>query len=708
MPPNGLWPIPRHHLYNGTPSRPTFNAKDFEKAETASEKGEMARTHGSESALAKFEAQLEDTNTTKKKKKDRKDKKNKKRRVSSTKNEEAGSNKTGATSSADVGAVTSEAISLGRTPASPNTKAKRTKEGHEVSSDVLLKLAKKRKRKSDSSMAAQFPSTKKTEDTKKGGFNIGADMVKNIENTMAAMGTHFGQVAKEPAEKKSKKTRKSDSKKAAAVSAMGVGLELQRSLSGQSSNQMKSGKGTQKEPRKKAKIGEHGSDEPALRRTPSPRKKTAVPLPAPSTPPTIMPLPQPTRNKSNVTAEQSEIIVPETPPSSAVQGNRTYIRTPIPLPSLAASKSHPFKALKSSESALKESALEDQQEESSLKLTQPLSDEPKPKPQPRQRASRASSVTSSVASSKSSSVSIIDLFNRVAKPYARSGAGVDPFATLDSKKPKSQESHEEAQLKEFNERFNAVLQSVNFTVEKEYLNQHLDWYLENGTEYPFPCLGKGSGCTPKKEDALRLSKEKKGGVSMKNAVAVSGGDASALHEVTERAEKAEQFLMLAIRARVPVPIGRLEGTWTLYCPEYSAHHYDRYGYGARTLTISSIAGFHDKNAYTARLSIPPRSVTYSILTFSVPPHASFRKTVIKTAQEGYTMDAIFLGNGFLQLRVDLNLLLTGKSTEMVGGRKVYMEFVGIHEKAVEWEERKDEVEEEGRKLFARYGGVDDD
>jgi hypothetical protein len=54
------------------------------------------------------------------------------------------------------------------------------------------------------------------------------------------------------------------------------------------------------------------------------------------------------------------------------------------------------------------------------------------------------------------------------------------------------------------------------------------------------------------------------------------------------------------------------------------------------------------------------------------------------------------------------LLLTGKSTEAVGGRKVYMEFVGIHEKAVEWEGGKDDAEEDAKRLFAESDGVDMD
>lgn len=743
MPPKGLWPIPRHHLYDGTPRRRTFNAKDFESIDTGTPKEDMASQESAASALARFEAQLEDPSFNKKKKKKKekrkekkKEKKEKKLRVSSNSEEKSRVNITGATSSFGAGSGKSAATPSTRTAVSSNTKAKRSSSKEDIEAPApnpLSKSAKKRKRQSETGMAAPASMAKGAGNTKSGDFVIGVDMLKNIESSMAGLGDHFRQNVVQPS-KKPKKARKESSKKAtipADIDDQAAKSTLSLLGSIQIDKNKVIGKSSSKKMEKEDK--DIAQDMP---RTPSSVKKTAIPLPSisstktptatlaaspftkeafesmqlPSTPRPLTRQLAPPHAMEKPTVEQSNIIVPETPPSSAAQAPRTYIKTPIPLPSLTESKTHPFKKLQRSTSELgDEATVQGENNEPSSKLEQIVYGEPKPKLQRRNRTSRASSVAS--VSSKSSSVksvSIIDLFNRRAKPYARSGVGEDPFATPQSKKSKPQDSQEEAQLKDFNDRFALVLQSVNFAAEQEYLNQHLDWYIENGTEYPFPCLGRVSGCTPKKEEALRLSKENASIMSTKKTIATSGGDTTALHEVTERANKAEQFLMLAIRARVPVPIGCLEGSWTLYCPEYSVHHYDRYGYGARTLTISSIAGLHDKNAYTARLSIPPRSITYSILTFSVPPHASFRTTVLKTAQEGYTMDAIFIGNGFLQLRVDLNLLLTGKSTEMVGGRKVYMEFIGVHEKAVEWVESKDDVEEEGRKLFARYGGVDDD
>lgn len=65
---------------------------------------------------------------------------------------------------------------------------------------------------------------------------------------------------------------------------------------------------------------------------------------------------------------------------------------------------------------------------------------------------------------------------------------------------------------------------------------------------------------------------------------------------------------------------------------------------------------------------------------------------------------MFLGNGYLLLRLDLGLLLSGKPALMRGGRRVLMEFVGVHESAVVWRAEQDELEVVGRRLFAKYDG----
>jgi hypothetical protein len=267
---------------------------------------------------------------------------------------------------------------------------------------------------------------------------------------------------------------------------------------------------------------------------------------------------------------------------------------------------------------------------------------------------------------------------------------------------KHREHHEESGATVFGKKYRKAQKTTNFSDEAEYLDAHLKWQIDNNSKGPLPCLGLATGCNSKREQVLRLSKEDSS--NFLKVLVTTDGEHSTLEEAKTRCTAAESFLAMAVAAKVPVPIGQVEGVWTLYCPNYSQIHIDKYGFGQRTLNIFSIPDFQDDRSYTARLSIPPRSMLYSVLSFTVPPHASFRTTTIKTSVEGYKLDLIFLGNGYLQLRVDLNLLLRGKPTETAEGKPMYMEFIGVHENAVQWREKEDELEVEGRKLFAKYDG----
>ncbi|KAF3041410.1 hypothetical protein E8E11_001931 [Didymella keratinophila] len=333
-------------------------------------------------------------------------------------------------------------------------------------------------------------------------------------------------------------------------------------------------------------------------------------------------------------------------------------------------------------------------------ITQPLSDEPKLRPR---AVSRAASTAGSTTSG-GTTPSVKEMFARVGKPYSRSGAEIDPFVVPDVRKKVRRETHEEASTRVFNERFEAAQKAVNFTDEAEYLTSFLAWRKANNALGPLPCLGiKASGCSTKKENALKLIRE-----DPKNplkVVVTTEADSALLEDASSRAVAAESLLAMSITARIPIPTGALEGAWKLFCAPYSATHVDKYGYGQRTLTIHSVPGSQDLSSFTARLSIPPRSMLYQISLFEVPPHASFRSTVVKTSVEGYKMEVVFLGNGYLLLRADLKLLLSGREATANGGKKAgIMEFVGVHERAVVWRESEDELEVVGRRLFAKYDG----
>jgi len=133
----------------------------------------------------------------------------------------------------------------------------------------------------------------------------------------------------------------------------------------------------------------------------------------------------------------------------------------------------------------------------------------------------------------------------------------------------------------------------------------------------------------------------------------------------------------AVVTGIPVPVGDLEGTYKVYCPKYTDTHLDKYGFGQREFVISKPSGFVG-STYTARLNLPPRPMGFAVLSFDVPPNASFRTIQLKTSAENYTMDLIVLGNGHILLRVDIGLFLTGKRAA------TGMEFVGVKEGAVQW------------------------
>lgn len=327
---------------------------------------------------------------------------------------------------------------------------------------------------------------------------------------------------------------------------------------------------------------------------------------------------------------------------------------------------------------------------------EPLNEISKSRPQTRSGVSTGTS-----AATSSGSMSIKDAFARIGKPYNRSAAENDPFSASDDKPKRSSQSRDEASIDVFNEKYKTVVRAVDWVSEAQYLDKYLEWdAIHKAAEVA--CLHKMTGCTAKKEELIRRSKEQD--MAVLAHLDTSDEDHTKFEVATSQAERAEDLLMLATKARVPVPIGSISGRWTLYCPTYAKSHYDKYGYGAREMVISTIAGFRSP-MYTARLQLPPRTMSFTILTFEVPPHASFRTTRVKTASEGYTMEMVFLGNGYLHLRLDLGLMLQGKAGGKEEGAGV-MEFVAVHERAMVWFAKEDgePLDEEAKRLFRKYDG----
>jgi hypothetical protein len=513
-----------------------------------------------------------------------------------------------------------------------------------------------RKRKRASANKTETPS-RSLEASAQGSFVVGGDILHALESSMGNLSSNFAYVPT-PAlvqypEKRSKKKRKSE-------------------------------------------INE--KKEPAS----SAAKKDARPMEKKST------------NGSTIGFSNLGASMPQTPTKMIAANNAASVKeTPVPLPSDVSTHLSPPMSLDNKEPTISSSTRQvtrtvDIEPKSQapltvsnlVKYTQPLNDTPKPKPRPHNVLSGAASTVSSV-----SSLDVRGDLTRTSKPYSRSGAEIDPFVTPCIKKTIRREFHEESHASVFKERYRKSRKTVNFSDEAEYLDKHFEWQFENNAKGLLPCLGVATGCNSKREQVLRLSKEDPS--NLLKILVTTDSEHDALDDAKSRCTAAEYFLIMAVAARVPVPIGRVEGVWSLYCPSYSQFHVDKYGFGQRTLSIFSMPSLADPQAYTARLSIPPRSMLYSVLSFTVPPHASFRTTTIRTSAEGYKMQLVFLGNGYLQLRVDLNLLLRGKPTETAEGKSMYMEFIGVHENAVVWRKKEDELEVEGRKLFAKYdGGLD--
>ncbi|KAF2683379.1 hypothetical protein K458DRAFT_389996 [Lentithecium fluviatile CBS 122367] len=687
MPPKGLYAMGRHHLYGGQMPRRSFNSNDFqpkpepEKA-TEADTAAVHTQHGADDARR----------AAKKERKEKKEKKKRTESVSKQSNHEAD------------GAIGNTKATLDVSDPKKERK-KANKEAKRAAQEGPTSEGRKKKRKRDSEAVAETPAVAHR-GVANGGFVVGGDLADSVMtslNGLGTLGTHpfeTLQTSEKPSKKKKRSRRKSQDINIDEQPKAGeVAKDVLRSTAEKPKQE--------KYEKKKTEKAQQPQDE-ALPKITTPRK-TPVPFPQLSQRPT----------------SSAGVLVPETPPPKAANYVNLLPKGPVSFsqpvantatqckpskkervtvllstPTSAGDVRTPKSAPPVTSNGVSRPSVPNALTDANLnKHTKPSIKDPKP----RQRSRGAVSTVTSLLES-ASTPSIIEAFARIGKPYARSGAEVDPFVVPETKVKERRETHEEASMNVFNERFCELQKAVNFTEEQGYLENYVTWGVDNASNQ-LPCLGNVTGCTAKKEEILRLGREEN--LTILNHLDTDGGDLNALTDAANRARLADELLMLSLKARVPVPIGRLEGTWTLYCPKYAATHYDRYGYGQRTLTISSIAGFKHKNSYTARLNIPPRSMSYSILAFSTPPHASFRTSTIKTAAEGYTMDVVFLGNGYLQLRVDLNLLLKGKATGEVEGKKVHMEFIGVHEKAVKWFDKKNELEEEAKKLFAKYDGHDD-
>lgn len=553
MGPKGLYTVPRHHTYRGQPQLATFNSNDFDEPEPVTAKPDEKKDH---------DVRERDAEHATKKEKER-DKRNKEHRQSEGNAKNATSDEAVTVPAGKARDNVSDEYIKPVNAVSSNIKTKRSKKNKKQEQVRPLSHSTPRKRKRDSEMNNTTLSSAHVDIDHYLGpsFGAGDEMVKNLETALYGVGAHFIPNLNEPEKKKSKKKKKSekrettdeahepdkersdkkkkkrkaderdDSAERRVAEGIRNSVDMSYVQSKVSPNHPPQPPVIQVGSNSKQKERKSGTDAKAIISSNLHLyKQSPVPLPPPSSSSSFSAMREAYQAKAKEAISKPEVIVPETPPSIAPKKNSTSMRAPIPFPTLSDTKLRKSPELSSRDHVTQEqppsrsivkapssasapaAALKQVQAilippevASRKKVTQPLTNEPKPKL--RRRLSRASSTTST--SSSGTSLSIPDMFNRVGMPYARSGASIDPFVTSKPQKPKPREIDNEASMAVFNEKFGDLQQCMDYDTEQEYLSEYLDFQSENDSEYPFPCLGSGSGCTPKKEEILRLSREEK-------------------------------------------------------------------------------------------------------------------------------------------------------------------------------------------------------
>lgn len=726
MPPNGLYRMPQHHLtgQGASMKRPSYNSMDFKEDE---EPAPIKTNDGATDEVAE-----EEKAKKKQEKAERKEARRLKRLSKEAKATKEPEKVEGKQNTPPVDATPT--VKLAATPLKNGKYGPRGPyKKREVGSDgTPVSAAKKRKRESEAAVA--MPATVPTESPKKKPGRPKASDKKDVVES--------NKTAKKVVNSGETKAKKQKLEKAPAASALQKSSDVVKtpvpapSVAAALSSR----------PRQTPVPLPHKTAVPLPRKTPVPLpQKTPVPLPQKS-PHTLKDgVSKSSAKTTKAASAQSEVLVTETPLS---QMSRTPATTPrvsaIPF-SLAPAQSSAATTSKKTEEAptadesspdiplmtiaklakadkhvvgsqgsvnpLTNSQIESFTSANLMNFKEPLNHAPKPRPRGRRAVSEATSTTSSTSSSTTQSV--LDMYLRPNKPYTRPDEELSPF---DKKKKKHVEKHTEASFDVFTTTFTTSQRTINFTEEAEYMEEYDDWLYDSKEAGPLPCLPQLTGCSPKSEQLLQLQRSDDTNTAALKVVVTNALQVEKANADIKRAETASTFFRYSILTRVPMPLGAIEGSWKLYCPMYTETHIDNHGFGQRTLRVSSIIGLSAASgAHSASLSIPSRSSPYATHAFHAPPHASFRIVQAKTVVGKHNIDIMFLGNGYLKLRVDMHLLTTGKTVaekkaakkgkqaKIKAGQGIW-EFLGVHEKAVDWEPEVDEVEKEGRRLTAKYDG----
>jgi hypothetical protein len=148
-------------------------------------------------------------------------------------------------------------------------------------------------------------------------------------------------------------------------------------------------------------------------------------------------------------------------------------------------------------------------------------------------------------------------------------------------------------------------------------------------------------------------------------------------------QEAYSALEAALKTSRTVPIGPIDGgEWDLYSTEYLSHYFDEVHLGKRLRLGKLYDNFGDiipgaicePGQVSAELHIYPEG-HLDIYPFDPPTQASLEPVIVKSWQN-HEVELIFLGNAYLKLRVELDVLMKGKPAQRHNREPKMIEFSG--------------------------------
>jgi hypothetical protein len=149
-------------------------------------------------------------------------------------------------------------------------------------------------------------------------------------------------------------------------------------------------------------------------------------------------------------------------------------------------------------------------------------------------------------------------------------------------------------------------------------------------------------------------------------------------------QQAHQTLEAALVVGKSVPIGPIDGgRWELYSAEYFSHYFVL-EQPTKVLSFQKNGNYDEDmpdficgpGQASGELHIYPEG-HLDIYPFTLPTQASLEPVVVRAAGLDQDLEIIFLGDGYLKLKVELDILIKGKSAPHAICEPKVIEFFGI-------------------------------